>query len=184
MAETYVNTENATFEKVWFMFQETDKKFQETDKKFQETDKKLNKLEKLFTSQWGKLIESLVEGDLVKILRERGIKVNNTATRIKVYYSNRQYEFAIIAENGAEIVVVEVKTTLRPDDVKEFLDELNDFKNVLPRYQQNRVLGAVAYLTDDSEAALMSQKKGLFAIRATGNSSSIINNNDFEPKVW
>ena len=28
-----------TFEKVWAMFQETDKKFQETDKKFQETDR-------------------------------------------------------------------------------------------------------------------------------------------------
>jgi hypothetical protein len=28
-----------SFEKVWLMFQETDKKFQETDRKFKETDK-------------------------------------------------------------------------------------------------------------------------------------------------
>ena len=79
------------------MFQETDKKFQETDKRFQETDrilsekfketdrmlsekfketdKKLNKLEQLFTSQWGKLVESLVEGDIVNLLNQKGINV-------------------------------------------------------------------------------------------------------------
>ncbi|MBN3034662.1 MAG: hypothetical protein JW861_03695 [Bacteroidales bacterium] len=48
------------FEQVWKMFQETDRILTE---KFQETDKKLNKLEQLFTSPWGKLVESLVEGD-------------------------------------------------------------------------------------------------------------------------
>ena len=66
--------EQLNFEKVWFLFQntdkkfqetdklltekfqETDKKFQETDKKFQETDKKIKALSNLFTTQWGKLI--------------------------------------------------------------------------------------------------------------------------------
>ncbi len=68
------------------MFQETDKKFQETDRllteKFQETDKqfkethkKIRKLQQLFTSQWGKLVESLVEGDLITLLKEKGIGV-------------------------------------------------------------------------------------------------------------
>jgi len=48
--ETYKRPqEPLTFEKVWFMFQETAKRFQETDKQFKETDKKLNKLEHLFT---------------------------------------------------------------------------------------------------------------------------------------
>ncbi|MDR0586143.1 MAG: hypothetical protein LBG26_02785, partial [Treponema sp.] len=32
--------EGLSFEKVWAMFQETDKKFQETDRKFQETDRR------------------------------------------------------------------------------------------------------------------------------------------------
>jgi len=53
------------------LFRETDRKFQETDRKFQETDRKINALERLFTSQWGKLMESLVEGDLVNILNAR-----------------------------------------------------------------------------------------------------------------
>ncbi|MCX6153641.1 MAG: hypothetical protein NT007_05740, partial [Candidatus Kapabacteria bacterium] len=170
MQEILQNTEPPSFDKVWLMFQESDKKFQETmnaldskfketDRKFQETmnaldskfketdrqmketdrqmkksDKKLNKLEDLFTSQWGRLMESLVRGDLVPILNNRGIPVNVTTQRTELYYNKRKYEFDIIAENGNEIVVVEVKTTLRPRDIKEFLDELKIFKQILPKY--------------------------------------------------
>ncbi|RLD52698.1 MAG: hypothetical protein DRJ05_17210, partial [Bacteroidetes bacterium] len=89
--------EPLSFEKVWLMFKETDKKFQETDKQFKETDKKfqetdkqfketdkkLVKLEQLFTSQWGKLIESLVEGDLLNVLTSRGISATETSERRK-----------------------------------------------------------------------------------------------------
>ncbi|MBK5971157.1 MULTISPECIES: hypothetical protein [Thiorhodovibrio] len=43
-------------------FQETDRKWKETDKRFQETEQRMKELQNLFESQWGKLMESLVEG--------------------------------------------------------------------------------------------------------------------------
>ncbi len=170
MGATTSNIEKLNFNEVWLMFQDT--------------DKKLNQLERLFTGQWGKLIESLVEGDLVKILNEKGIDVVTTSTRTKRFFNNRQYEFDIIAENGDDIVIVEVKTTLKPNDIKEFLSELKVIKTVLPKYQHNKIMGAVAYLTDEGEAAVMAEKKGLFVIRATGISASITNSADFKPKIW
>ena len=170
-------TAKPDFDKVWLMFQET-------DKKFQETDKKLNKLEHLFTSQWGKFVESLVEGDLINMLNNRGIKVNQTATRVKGFHKDRQYEFDIIAENGVEVVIVEVKTTLRPDDITEFLDELSEFKSVLPKYGKNKIYGAVAYITEDGGSATMASRKGLFTIKATGKSASITNIKNFKPKEY
>lgn len=78
-------------------------------------------MEGLFTSQWGKLIDALVEGDLIKLFNSCGIPVNITLTRVKNYYNNRQYEFDIIAENGKQVVFVEVKTTLKIEDVTELL---------------------------------------------------------------
>lgn len=177
-------SEKLDFDKVWLMFKETDLKFKETDKKFQSTDKKLNQLEQLFTSQWGKLMETLVEGDLIKLLNDRGVAVYVTKSRVKGIHNNRQFEFDIIAENGDDIVVVEVKTTLKPVDIKEFLKELKSFKTLMPRYKDNRVLGAVAFLTEAGDAVQMAQKKGLFVIRATGSSASIINNDDFKPFIW
>jgi len=176
--------EPLSFEKVWKMFQETDKQFKETDKRFQETDKKLNKLEQLFTSQWGKLIESLVEGDLINLLKARGIEVYETSERVKGNRDGENFEFDIIAHNGNEIVIVEVKTTLRPDDVKEFSKTLKKAKIYLPKYSDNTIIGAMAYLTADGHADRMAEKKGFFVIRATGNSAAIVNQKDFEPRKF
>ena len=177
-----------SFEKVWLMFQETDKRFKETDKllteKFQDTDKKLNKLEQLFTSQWGKLVESLVEGDVIKILNERGIEVTDTLRRRTGRRDGIDYEFDIIAINGTDIVIIEVKTTLRPGDVRDFLKKLKQAKNWMPEYSDKNIYGAMAFISEDAGTAAMAEKKGLFVIRATGDSASIINQENFQPKIW
>jgi Holliday junction resolvase-like predicted endonuclease len=170
-------SDSLTFDKVWLMFQET-------DKKFKDTDKKLNKLEHLFTSQWGKLIESLVEGDLVNLLRKRGINVVSTTQRSKVFFKDKQYEFDIIAENGDEIVIVEVKTTLRLDDVKDFLAKMSEIKQIFPKFKDNKIYGALAFLTEDVGCSTFASKNGLFTIKATGNSASITNSKSFKPKSF
>jgi len=170
-------SEKLDFEKVWLMFQQT-------NKKSQETDKKLRKLEDLFTSQWGKLMEKLVEGDLIKLLNERGIKVNYTHSRTKGIYNGKKFEFDIIAENGEEIVVVEVKTTLRASDVKEFTNKLKIFKEILPKYANNKVIGGMAFLDSASNSEMMAENKGLLVIKAAGSSAGITNSPDFLPKIW
>ena len=43
----------------------------------------MKKLAGLFTSQWGALMESLVEGDLVPLLQARGVTVRYTHTRMR-----------------------------------------------------------------------------------------------------
>ncbi len=187
-----------TFEKVWAMFQETDKmfketeksfqetdkKFKETDKKFQETDKSLSRLEDLFTSQWGRLIESLVEGDLLGLLNRYGIPVNTVSERTKGSYQGNNFEFDLMARNGDEVVIVEVKTTLRPDDVKHFIKKLENAKTWMPGIRHNTLYGAMAYLKQDANAADMAMNKGLLVIRATGDSASIINKPGFVAKAY
>jgi len=158
------------FDKVWLMFQET--------------DKKLNKLEYLFTSQWGKLIESLVEGDIITLLNQRGIEVTDIMERRSGCRDGINYEFNIIAIAGNEIVIVEVKTTLRPGDIRDFLKKLKQAKNWMPEYSDKKIYGAVAFLTEDAGISSLAERKGLFVIRATGESASIINRNDFVPKIW
>ena len=169
-------------------FKETDKKILETDKrldkKFLETDKKSKELSNLFTTQWGKLIESLVEGDLIRLLNEKGIEVQQTFQRVSGTYQGDPYEFDIIASNGEEVVIVEVKTTLRVEDVKKFLRKLAKFKTWMPVYKEKTVYGAVAFLTSSSASHTMAENKGLFVIKATGKSSSIVNKKGFMPKAF
>ena len=205
------NNSSPTFDKVWLMFQEIaeenarrslelDKKFQEIaeenarrslelDKELQTTSKDIRKMSKeitrlntLFTTQWGRLIESLVEGDLINILRQYGINIVDTSKNVES--REKGYEFDIIAHNGEEVVIVEVKTTLRAEDINYFLEKLSKVKEWMPRYQHNKIYGAVAYLKAAEGAGRFAERKGLFVIRATGNSAAIVNAPDFRPKIF
>jgi hypothetical protein len=169
------------FEQVWQMFQETDRILSE---KFQETDRKIRELDRLFTSQWGKLVESLVEGDLIKLLNTKNISVERTTQRVRGNRDGQNYEFDIIAINGDEIVIVEVKTTLRPADINDFNEKLWKAKTYLPEYSGKAIYGAMAFITAEGSSDRMAEKQGFFIIRATGNSSSIINQDDFKPKAF
>ena len=79
---------------------------------------------------------------------------------------------------------MEVKTTLRLRDIAHFEKKLAVFKRWSPRYDNTVVYGAVAYMRADEGTAGFAQKKGLFVIRATGDSAHIINAPNFKPKVW
>jgi len=171
----------SSFEEVWKLFEKTDK---ELSKRFKETDKKIKELANLFTTQWGKLIESLVEGELIKLLTERGINVESVLQRRRGTRNGENYEFDLIAVNTDEIVIVEVKTTLRPDDVKDFVEKLRKAKVFMPEYKNMKIYGAVAFLTAIAGSEVMAEKQGLFVIRAAGGSSKIINREDFVPVIF
>ena len=149
-----------------------------------ETAKQIKKTEALFNTQWGKLMESLVDGDLVPILNQRGIPVDHTVINAKKRGRDDNYEYDIIAVNGEEIVVVEVKTTLRVQDVKDFLVNLGKVTTRMSHYKHKTIYGAMAWLRADSNAEVYAERQGLFVIRATGGSASIINQEDFKPQVF
>ncbi len=156
----------------------------ETGEQMKETDRRLKKAEELFTTQWGKLMESLVEGDLAPLLQERGIDIEGTAERSNKTRNGEHMEIDIVAVNGAEVVAVEVKTTLRPNDVKHFVGKLSRFFEWFPEYGGRRLYGAMAYLRSESESAVHAERQGLFVIRATGSSASIVNAPNFKPRAF
>ena len=104
------------------LFKDTDRRFKETDKQFKETDKKIKELSNLFTTQWGKLVEALVEPGAVNLFRERGIDVRYTARRIEVEDKKRRKiaEYDLLLVNDKEVVIIEVKTTVKKEDVDIF----------------------------------------------------------------
>ena len=174
--------------------QETDRRLQETDRlltrqaqeaaqRARDADRRFRGLDDLFNGQWGKLMEALVEGDLIELLKGRGIEVEHTLTNVR-HRGERSWEFDIIAVNGAEVVVVEVKTTLKVRQVDHFLGRMQEFTDLMPRYRESTVYGAVAYLKADEAADRYAERQGLYVIRATGSSASITNPRDFRPRTF
>ena len=156
----------------------------ETDRQMKETDRRLKKLDDLFNGQWGKLMESLVKGDLIKLLNQRNIEVQRFAVETEALFQGKEYEYDIVAINGEEVVVVEVKTTLRMRDLDHFISKLKMFKKIWYEYADKKIYGTVAYLKANEGTDRNAQRKGLFVIRATGNSASITNNKNFKPKIF
>ena len=152
-----------------------------------EANKKHRELETLFKGQWGKLVECLIEGPLVSLLNERGIEIIQTSQRVGGFCEelDKQYEYDIIAHNGDTVVIVEVKTTLSVDDVKDFLEKMQHIRITLKIYKNpKKYVGALAYLTTNAAAHVFAENQGLFVIKAVGNSAKIINKKDFLPKVF
>ena len=174
----------ATPEEIWNILREVAESQKETDRRMQETDLRLRKLDELFNGQWGKLMESLVDGDLVRLLNQRSIAVDHTITNAKKNYGERRWEFDILAVNGEEVVVVEVKTTLKVDDVDYFVQRLQDFAELMPEFADRRIYGAVAYLKTDGSVTVHAGRQGLYVIRATGSSASITNAEGFAPRAF
>ena len=152
----------------------------ETNEQMKRTDIKLNKFIGDTGNRWGKLGENLVKGSLVQRLKERGIEVERVTTNAK----KGSVEFDIIAVNGAETVVLEVKASLDPSDVDKFKKNIEKFKTLWPEFKEKTVYGAMAFLIKSNrQAESLAEKQGFFVISATGD-VIIKNEKDFKPKVF
>ena len=163
--------------------EETAKQQKESNKAFDERleksriefDKRMNKMRGIWSNAWGDFVESLVSGSLVKVLQEWIPSINMIMKNIEGQRNGHDCEFDIIAVNNDALVTVEVKSTLNVNDVKDFLEKLKNFSIFLPQFKGYKVYGAVAYLKVNQDAEKFAIKQGLFVIRATGDSSEILN---------
>ena len=145
----------------------------------------IKRLEDIFITQWNRLVEVMTKGSLLELLlKAQGIEVNHTIARTHIYdkQGKIKQEFGIIAVSKDELVVVEVKTSLKPGDVDYFLEKMQDFKKLCPEYTNWKVYGAVAYIRALLGADIYSEKKGLFVIRAVGKNAMMMNAKNFKPK--
>jgi len=182
------------FERVWQMFQETDLKFKETDLKFKETDRKFQKTEKeidrvsrnvdALTGKWGRFVEGLIAPGIIAMFQRRGIEIDRIFQRVRARKDGNTMEIDILGVNTEYAVIVEAKSTLSVDDVKEHIETLKIFKHFFPEYADRKLVGAVAGIVIDGDADKFAYRQGLFVIGQTGESANILNNDKFIPKLW
>ena len=145
------------------------------DKRSAEADKRMDALHTLFTGQWGRLVESLVRGGAVRMFREWGIEVVGIAPERSRTHLGKIYEYDIILENGEEMVVVEVKSTLDMDGAERFKRKLAVFTDVFSEYRGRKIHGALAFLRANGGMDRRGQRMGFFVIKATGDGAVLLN---------
>ena len=168
-------------------FQDTDRKFQDTDRKFQDTDRKFQETARLVSDlggQWGLFMENQVAPACERVFSERGIPVQMVSQRVKKRRGGDTLEIDVLVVNAGHVVVVEVKASLSVEAVREFLDDLRQFRDFFPEYADWQVHGAVAGMRIEDGADRYAYRQGLFVLAQTGDTVKILNDAQFQPKVW
>ncbi|WP_342597476.1 hypothetical protein VKI21_03600 [Cyanobacterium aponinum UTEX 3222] len=170
---------------------ETYRRFQETERFLKEQNKETQRQIRLVNQELGSLgnrlgefLEWQVRPAAVRLFQERGIAVKELLRDISVNDGNEGIEVDLLVVDTTQAVAIEVKSKLTKSDVDEHLERLNKFKRLLPRYQNIQLFGAVAAMVAPSEIARYAYRQGLFVITQSGEDLVIVNDTQFQPKVW
>ncbi|MBF0609573.1 MAG: DUF3782 domain-containing protein [Magnetococcales bacterium] len=160
---------------------ETDRRMQETDRQVKEVSKQVGGL----SSRWGEFVEGLVEPACETLFAERGIPVHKVSRRIKAKKpGGRHMEIDILVVNTNAVVLVEVKSKLKQEDVIEYVNKLAEFRDFFPEYADKRILGAVAGIVMDPNVDRFAMNQGLFVIVQSGETVVLANEEGFVPRSW
>jgi hypothetical protein len=103
---------------------------------------------------------------------------------MKKRLNGQTLEIDVLVTNENHVLVVEVKSSLGVNDVKDLMEDLQQFREFFPEYAQKQLYGAVAGIEIEEGADRYAYRQGLFVLTQAGETVSILNNSDFEPKNW
>lgn len=150
-----------------------------------ETDRAIRRLEGVFSSQWGALVEALVEPSLVRQFQERGIPVSQSARRVEgIDKKGKQIEIDVLLVDGDVVVAIEVKSKCKVEDVEDYEETLSRFREAFHQYSECRVLAGVAALKFESHCDKYAYKRGMYVLKPVEGMAQILNDRDFRPKEF
>ena len=209
MVETNVATPDyprgLTFEKVWEMFQETDRlikelresqketalQMQETAIQMKETDKKLDKVSENvggLNRSMGELIETLIASRLWEKFAAYPYNLQRAYQRYNVYDENNRAltDVDILLSDTEWVMAVEVKREVNMDDIDRHVKRMGLVRKYPPAEAKGKkLLGAIAGGVVPPDVCNYAHEAGFFVLELKGESVTLIAQPEgFTPKIW
>ena len=182
------------------LFQETDRKFAETSEQMKETDKQIQKSAEQIRrtsqevgklgSRVGDMVEDMVGGgNIVAQFCDLGHHVIAHSRR-KIFGergTDASGQIDLFLEDGDIAILVEVKTTLKNEDILDHIERMEKYRNWVDASgsDKKRYIGAVASPFVEENVAKFAHRKGFYVIVQSGDIFEIITPpKGFEPKTW
>ncbi|MBF0626846.1 MAG: hypothetical protein HQL91_01355 [Magnetococcales bacterium] len=160
---------------------ETERERRETERVVKEVSRQIGQL----GSRWGEFVEGLVAPACKSLFMERGIPVHRVGRRMEADLpGNRRMEIDLMVVNTDAVILVEVKSKLKHEDVRDHLVRVAEFKDFFPEYADKRIMGAVAGIVIDEKVDQFAMNQGLFVIVQSGDTVTLANAPNFVPKSW
>ena len=196
MSERPIPTgEGLTFEKVWAMFQESDRKMQETDRlmkenarRQRETDRQMKELGRRMGdlhNRFGEIAEHLVAPGIASRFNEMGHHFSGIAPNgyvIRDEQGKIKTEIDMLLENGKSIMAVEVKTRPRIQDIEHHVKRMEIIREHRNRYGDTRTIyGAIAGAVFGKQEKQTAIEAGFYVIEQSGDTMQITVPDGFVP---
>jgi hypothetical protein len=204
--DTQVNAiptgEGLTFEKVWLMFQATDRIIKENAERQKETDRQLKEYYAEMrrdrkrqdkdmgdlSRRFGELAVHLVAPDIEDKFNDMEgyhLSVTGLGRTFLGVDGKKDADADIFLENDRFNVVVEVKAKVVEKDIRDHLERLETIRAYNERYGDPRkVRGAIAGAIFPENLRRETLKAGLYVIVQTGDTVKIDVPPDWTPKEW
>lgn len=133
---------------------------------------------------FGRFTEGLFMPSLEKIL-QKDFGLDTVAPRIQRRQNGSFVELDVLAySNGGKntAVVVEIKSKLRDDDIKEFLKLLENFPKLFPEHKDKKLFGMVAAVGITAEQKAAMERLGIYVVRINDDVFTLASSKKFKPK--
>jgi len=137
-------------------------------------------------NKMGTLVEDLVAPSIPRIIKENfNQEVTDMMIRRKrKLTSGKVKEFDAIAVTEDRVYLNGTKSTLKNRDVKDFVEDIKEFREFFPEYDNYKIIGILASLYVDVSTIKYAEKY-VFLVLAVGDElMEVKNNKGFQPKLW
>lgn len=139
----------------------------QTEKKIQELKSQLSHLD----NNWGRFLEELCAPAALELFKQQGINITQRyqgPTHQESEDGLHEMEVDVILCNTTEAVAVEVKNTLRKDDIDRFRSQMAYFKEIFHPFRSYKVYAAIAAVNLDRGLSKYALRQGFYVIECSG----------------
>lgn len=202
MESQYQHDPELSFEKVWAMFQESDRKFQEareeSERKSQEAreemERELKEVQKATQKivgdlgrKFGSVVEHMFIPNLHAKFRQFGYTFEKSSTDLFIQGRTHQIftEVDVFLENGDCAMAVEIKTQPNNNDILDHIERMEKLRQWADLHGDKRKLfGGIAgaiFLDNVRDYAL---KQGFYVIEQSGDTVTVIGPEETRVRAW
>ena len=136
--------------------------------------------------KFGGFTEGLALPSMTKILRER-FGATFVSPRARAWKDGEEMEVDVLAYSNSgtdEVYVVEVKSHLRQDGIRQMLKTLQNFRSFFPQHKDKKLYGILTAVDAPQELQKKTLEQGIYLARIHDGVFEVQVPDDFQPREF